>query len=544
MSESGIEYQPHGTTHFCVNLSTKRGSYLRLRGKLDLIDPEVLGAQVLVANRFLVATTWAYAELEYASRRTRSPDKKKELRKEAKSYERRALSIASLADQQGDSTRSGWCSGCFQLSSQRKCNLGKATTPTYLCELCGTPTTTCLVPKCESFALRGEQWANAPRYCAEHRHDISGFAKADKKLESIDDFAELLEYEKRNVAKATRLTVATVAAGAALAPVAWIAAPVIGGALGASALGGGLSGAAATSHGLAMLGGGSLAAGGLGMAGGMTVLTAAGAALGGALGLTTVNAYLRDDKSFNIQQIRAGTGTPVLLASGFLTENDNGWGTWQRIIDKRFPTAPVYRVHWGAKDLQRLATFVGIGGVKGTAFQGVRVLARQAAKKASTALALITLPVWAADMAKNPWTMAKTRARMTGAVLADLIARSPGKYILVGHSLGAAVMLSAAQTLGTRDNVPKIADVHLLGAAVPKKGVGWRRVSEAVAGDVWNYYSDNDGVLKIAFTTAHVGQRAIGNVGAKAPYPNVHDRNVSGQVRGHSEYFEKVSLHA
>jgi hypothetical protein len=54
---------------------------------------------------------------------------------------------------------------------------------------------------------------------------------------------------------------------------------------GAAALGGvgaGLTGAAATAHGLALLGGGSIAAGGLGMAGGLWVLGAAGVA-GGAL---------------------------------------------------------------------------------------------------------------------------------------------------------------------------------------------------------------------------------------------------------------------
>ena len=58
---------------------------------------------------------------------------------------------------------------------------------------------------------------------------------------------------------------------------AWFAAPAIGTLLGSAA---GLTGAAATSYGLALLGGGSLAAGGAGMAGGMWLLTGAGAAIG------------------------------------------------------------------------------------------------------------------------------------------------------------------------------------------------------------------------------------------------------------------------
>ncbi len=71
----------------------------------------------------------------------------------------------------------------------------------------------------------------------------------------------------------------------------WLLAPLIGTAVGTAA---GLSGAAATSHGLAILGGGSLAIGGMGMAGGMWVVTGAGAALGllgskAALGLLEID---------------------------------------------------------------------------------------------------------------------------------------------------------------------------------------------------------------------------------------------------------------
>ncbi len=58
----------------------------------------------------------------------------------------------------------------------------------------------------------------------------------------------------------------------------WMFAPLIGGAIGTAA---GLSGAAATAHGLAILGGGSLAIGGMGMAGGMWIVTGVAAAVGG-----------------------------------------------------------------------------------------------------------------------------------------------------------------------------------------------------------------------------------------------------------------------
>ena len=62
-------------------------------------------------------------------------------------------------------------------------------------------------------------------------------------------------------------------------PAAILAAPAIGGALGAYL--GGYSGAAASSYGLAFLGGGSRATGGLGMAGGTAVVSVVGGGLGG-----------------------------------------------------------------------------------------------------------------------------------------------------------------------------------------------------------------------------------------------------------------------
>ncbi len=60
----------------------------------------------------------------------------------------------------------------------------------------------------------------------------------------------------------------------------WLMAPAIGTAIGTAA---GLSGAAATSHGLAILGGGALSISGWGMAGGMWVVTGAGGFIGASI---------------------------------------------------------------------------------------------------------------------------------------------------------------------------------------------------------------------------------------------------------------------
>ena len=115
-------------------------------------------------------------------------------------------------------------------------------------------------------------------------------------------------------------------------------------------------------------------------------------------------------------------------------------------------------------------------GRSGTGRQAtVRVLrgfAAKANKKAARVPGLGTI-LLANDLAKNPWHVAKTRAAMTGAVVADLLARTDQpSFILVGHSLGARVMVTAAQSLGTRQGTPKIETMHLLGAAVGARATG------------------------------------------------------------------------
>ncbi|CCH78559.1 conserved hypothetical protein [Nostocoides japonicum T1-X7] len=247
-------------------------------------------------------------------------------------------------------------------------------------------------------AVRDRGAIRIPQYCAEHRHDIPGFEKAQHSIGELHDYDDFLKYEKPDLNKASKIAAVSVAGLAAAAPLALLAAAAVGGAIGSPGVFGGLSGAAATSHGLALLGGGSLAAGGLGMAGGTTVVTAVGAAVGGTLGASVSNAYLREDKSFRIELLRPGRGgVPVIVANGFLTEGDNEkWGGWRAIITARYPDSPVYRARWGAKEL------------KGLGMPGAGLLGK---------------------------TGGRTEVM---------------SYVLIGHRLGARVMVVAAEALGTK----------------------------------------------------------------------------------------------
>ncbi len=321
---------------------------------------------------------------------------------------------------------------------------------------------------------------------------------------------------------------------------AFVAAPAVGGAIGS--LISSYTGAAASSYGLALLGGGSLAAGGLGMAGGTIVVSALGATLGGALGASVTNAYVREDKSFHIEMLRDGDGVPVVVCNGFLSETGRGWGSWEDIVTKRYPESPVYRVHWGAKELKNLGILASRGAAKGVSSAALKQAAATATKSGAQKLGPLGPVLVGAELAKNPWHVAKNRADKTGVVVADLIARTKvDSYVLVGHSLGARAMAVAAQTLGTKPDGPRIEAAHLLGAAIGAHG-DWTTLTAHVDDAVYNYHSANDKVLKYVYASAQAGQTAAGLNGFTPSSPKLKNIDVSDDVSGHSAYQTNVTL--
>lgn len=514
---------------------------MRIEGELGEVAPRVQGDEELVGNPALIRNAWAFAGNEFQFRRLRNEDKRESHRKEAQRAKEASLWIASLTAHPVGKEVVAWCSACLHKTTHRKVKRVPGP-PTFLCLRCGSPTTPCFAPLCRNMANRGTGFKVLSRYCAEHSHEVPGFAKAGKRLARIDDYRDWLEFDKLDLKKTTRILALGVGGAAIVAPAAFFAAPVIGGVIGGSFMGGGLSGAAAVSHGLALLGGGSLAAGGLGMAGGTAVIAVAGAAMGTALGSQLAAAYVSTDSSFAIEKLRDGSGPPVLLASGFLTQGDAGWGTWRPLIDERYPNSPVYRVFWGSKELKSFGVLsAGLAGKSVTA-HAVQVMAQRGIRGAN--IPGLNGLLLAQGLARNPWSVAKSRADMTGAVLAVLLARTDTpEFVLVGHSLGARVMATTAQLLGSNDSLkrPKVGDAHLLACAMSAGG-DWRTLDRSVSGTVWNYRSRNDWVLKNLYKYAQLGHPAVGVEGFGSARPHIKDRDVSRSVHSHSDYFEKVRL--
>lgn len=548
-----------------VEVMSDQGARLTLAGDISDVTPTFESDGVLAKNPALLSNMWAFAKAWYEAHTMTSADaltettaaaqksalklaeeNKRTAQKRADGYAKVAQWIADVADDVSPyEPRSGWCSSCFARSEHRKSNRPAGQLPVYVCQACGSPTLPCVAPGCENMAVRDRGAIRVPQYCAEHRHDIPGFEKAQGSFGELHDYEDFLKYEKPDLSKASKIAAVGLVGLAAGAPLALIAAPAIGGAIGSLGVFGGLTGAAATSHGLAILGGGALAAGGLGMAGGTAVVTAVGAAVGGTLGASVSNAYVREDKSFRIDLLRPGRGgVPVLVASGFLTEGDQEkWGGWKTIVDQRYPDSPVYRVRWGAKELKDFGAMGaslagkagGVAAAKGAAAMATKAGAKLLGQTFATAFTVT-------DLAKNPWHVAKSRADKTGVIVADLLARTDAEsYVLIGHSLGARVMAVATESLGTKAGPPRIQAAHLLGAAIgAKTNVG--ALTASVEEAVYGYHSTNDSVLKYVFKVAQAGQNAAGLAGFSPASHKLVNVDVSDHVASHFEYQSRVQL--
>ena len=136
------------------------------------------------------------------------------------------------------------------------------------------------------------------------------------------------------------------------------------------------------------------------MAGGSMVVAAAGGLLGSAFGVQTLNAYLGEDKSFDIRRVRNGTGTPVLIARGFTTEKNLDWSKEVKAVEAAYPTSPVYLIEWGSKERRELLAFLypGVGVAGGAVLKGT---VKRASKKIATHANAVGLVIGAVDLLAN-----------------------------------------------------------------------------------------------------------------------------------------------
>ncbi|MEM1332477.1 MAG: DUF726 domain-containing protein [Actinomycetota bacterium] len=536
-----LTYAPKQRTGFTCEIEIDDQPVFTLERAPDESGDRITGDRSFTTNEALIDLVTGFGTDENFARRTRKPGETDRLREQSDDLRKDATFLADLISALGDETERGWCSSCFGYATHRTSATGRLKGNAFICESCGAATKKCSVTRCPNFAIRSSS-RFALKSCAEHSHAIPSFERADEHLDDFTQVADWLTPTRRNAKRTLIKAGAFLGTAAVTAPLAFVAAPAIGGIIGG--WGTGLTGAAASSHGLAILGGGTLASGGAGMVGGTMVVTAVGSSLLGAKGVAVASAYTSEDRSFAFELVREGDGPTVIFATGFLTEGADPWAEWRPIIEQRVPSGRVYRLRWGSKELRDLLGFAGdqFGAAGATSFAAK--VAAKATKIAPKALGAVAAADAATDITKNPWHVARRRAQMTGAALASIIGHvDESPVILMGHSLGGLVMASAADALGSGDLAPRVSELHLLGAAVDDDQP-LSRIAAAVDGTVFNYWSSKDKVLSLAYRAAQLNQKAAGSTGFTERRAGVKNVNVSKQVSDHSAYVPNVTLKA
>lgn len=458
--------------------------------------------------------------------------------------------IENISDKYIDSGLEGiesYCSWCFTKSKTILKEKNDFTRNVYTCTNCGNEVIKCRA--CNNKAKYSNQkidnsntnvsfWSN--NFCSVHEGTISKFETLDLKLDSISEYKCIVEREDRNYKKIGTTAAFTIGGAAVIAPLAFLAAPAIGGALGSGFFS--LSGAAATNAGLATLGGGALAAGGAGMAGGIAVVTATGSALGGRYGAVISNSYFGDIDGFDIVKIKSGKGIPVICIDGFLTQDEKeSSNQWVEALKEKYSENTIYHVRWESKRLRDLANLFTLQlsstGVKSLVYNFAKSASKQAATKANPLFILIQ----SMGVFNNPWSVASLKAYQTGILLADIIARTEKEYILVGHSLGSRVIYSCLDTLSTKEKT-FIKDVYLLGGAVDNNSMKWEKIHERVSGKIYNFHSSNDLVLKYLYSSAEKIKLEEGKAIGRHEIDNKEIKNidVTEYILGHTKYKEKL----
>jgi hypothetical protein len=431
------------------------------------------------------------------------------------------------------SNEKGYCSSCFQYTKHKLVKQNYARRNLYQCTNCKSNTLQCRA--CKNFTRSGKTWDD--ELCAEHSGLIANFNNLNKTLDDIETYKEIFERNSINIKKVGTIVAATVGGVAMITPLAFAAAPAIGGAIGTTVFS--LSGAAATSAGLAALGGGALTAGGLGIVGGVAVIGAVGAGLGGTLGGIVSNSYFGDIKDFDIKKIQDGKGPSILFIDGFLTQKNKDTNEWEAQLRKLYPENPWYHITWESKRLLDLGKNIGAGIGKEAILTALKELAKKATKEGSKKLGPLAPVLTAFGIANNPWSVALIKAEQTGVLLADILARTDKKYILCGHSLGARVIYRTLDSLATKDK-NFILDAHLLGGAIGSDKKSWTKAKKAVIGSIVNYRSDNDYVLATMYKLGTFFQSdPIGR--HKIDVNGIIDVDVSDTVDGHTKYKNNFS---
>ncbi|MEX6315010.1 DUF726 domain-containing protein [Providencia manganoxydans] len=403
----------------------------------------------------------------------------------------------------------------------------------------------------KNFISKFASWDD--EYCAVHDGTIGSFHNLSVQLNEISEYKKIVERNNINVVKAAKIASTGLVVGGATFVSFGTAAPAVASILGSS----GLLGAASTGTLISSLSGAalqsaSLAALGGTVAGGTMIVSACGLALGGMLGGAVTNKYIGEDKSFSIKKLHGSeVNNNAVFVNGFLQENEVNFPDWvqqQKVVDSN---CNMYGVTWSSSSNLKLGSMFVNQLFNGSKFaQAIIKVAAKGGKIASKRLSNIIGPLGIGYTAlANEWHVSMYRAATTGAILADVLARTHLKYYdFSGHSLGARVIYYMLEALLTKphlasENKIRIGNIFLLGGAVGNNAENWEKIADLIDGKIYNCYSKNDSVLKWIYSSANIKlSNPIGYSPILSNSPKIQNVDCTDIVDSHFSWKKNYSV--
>jgi len=244
--------------------------------------------------------------------------------------------------------------------------------------------------------------------------------------------------------------------------------------------------------------------------------------------------FLNDSADkFKITKHRDGKYPAIVTISGFTSEDKDNRKNWEHSILTLFPESEWFHLEWDSKKLpfdeEKIGTMPAFYEEKKKEHNSFKIFLNVIANRFTYGTHLVI---------NNFWHVSVRNAKVAGSQLGEVLSACPHKeFILVGHSLGARIIYNCLDYLHNNNVITNINEVHMLGGAVGNNSARWKNVSEKVVNKIYNYYSNNDMVLKTSYRIAMLSRNPIGLT--KIDHEKVINKDSSLVVAGHSMHIEK-----
>ena len=347
----------------------------------------------------------------------------------------------------------------------------------------------------------------------------------EQDTEAHEEADKRKSYRKKK--KAFMIGLGVVAGGAIIGLTGGLAAPVVAASAGAL-IGGGGATFLASSAGIAFI---------------TSVFGATGAGLTGykmsrRVGMTEEFSFL--NLSDRVHRLHL-----TICVSGWLTENgtEEFISQWSALSS----SLEAYSLVWESKFLLELGS--AIRDIIATNMLGTAAAEALKYTVLQGIVAAIAWPVTllnAASLIDNPWSVCASRAKEVGRELARvLLSRNQGKrpVNLIGFSLGARVIYYCLEELSAHaDSGGIIQNVVVLGAPVSGNANEWQRLTDVVAGTIFNGFCRRDWFLRFIYRASSMRASIAGLCEISWKSKKMINLDLTEIINGHMDYSDPENL--